>query len=874
MKSAWARALMGGAALTALLLASRGEAQVVGTMASVRQSSSPAATTTEPTASGAVTLGEVVVTAEKRSEKLEHTPVAITAVTATTIAQAGITGPRQLQESVPSMTFSEEAGFAFITIRGLGGTLTTTSGQSSVASYIDGVYIGNEVAEDMPSFDVDRIEVLRGPQGTLYGRNADGGVVNYITALPSFDPGATASVTYGNYNAVGIDVGATGPLSDQIAARASFHYDDHDGYRYDIATGQHYDAETDYSGRVSLLYKPNDSFSVVLQGDDTHETNSNPWELISQYTLSGQVSQATPLGVFSLPAADLVGLLSPSDLAKLNGGSIASYYGLVQAGPPAPNPNESLNLSDTWPPLFVLDSGGGSATIDWNAGPANVKSITAYRYDRLWFSYDFTGEGFPNVVFDPAIQSDKQFTQEFDISGDSFGHKLTWVAGAFYLHTDSSYYTTIYLPAYGEYFDAANTLATAPGSPYPYSLEPGYNPQFYTQFQSIYSTVTMPGPDYVTGSPLTPNVSTPSTAFIGVADAQKTQSIAGFAQATYKITDALRMTGGFRWTNDTIGVVQSFHSNLLYTLTQLYGLPPSAVGLCNQVAAGKTWNAPTGTVGLDYDAGPDVLTYAKASWGYKSGGFNSGACATSFDPEHLTDYEGGVKAVFAGGQILTNAALYYYDYSNIQFETYVDDSASILNAGSATALGLELEYIVQPRGLPGFEVDGSVSYEDSQYGAGCFQDPALLLEPAPTAGQKVCANPLEQIKGNELIGAPKWKSNVGVQYTTSAGRGSLMLRGEASWTDTIYYDIFDGKAPDEADTTQPPYWIVNARLVWTSANGRYVAELFGRNLTNSLYAYFRTAANTPVALDTVAGQFAPPRTFGVKFTYMLGSEVR
>jgi iron complex outermembrane receptor protein len=139
----------------------------------------------------------------------------------------------------------------------------------------------------------------------------------------------------------------------------------------------------------------------------------------------------------------------------------------------------------------------------------------------------------------------------------------------------------------------------------------------------------------------------------------------------------------------------------------------------------------------------------------------------------------------------------------------------------------------------------------------------------------VCLNPLEQIKGNELIRAPRWKTSLGAQYSSRLGDGgTLMLRGEGAWSDKIYNDIFNGKAPDIAATTQPPFWIVNARLVWTSANRRYEAELFGANLANSLYATNRVAFNTPATVENVTGQFAPPRTFGVRVTVKLGSAVR
>jgi iron complex outermembrane receptor protein len=851
-----------------------------------------AAETAKPVGGGATTLGEVIVTAQKRSENIQRTAVAVSAFSTTKIAQAGLAGPQQLQFNVPSMTYGQESGFTFITMRGIGTDIAgSAGGQTSVATYLDGVYTGGLIAASVPNFDLQRIEVLRGPQGTLYGRNATGGVINYISTPPSFDPGAYASVSYGNYNSTSDDLGVTGPiLSDKVAGRLSLHYGQHDGYRYNLFLRRHEDADETYSGRGTILFQPTSQLSITLRGDVSHDRSSTPYELLSQATLFGGVTQELPLGVFSVPAADLpVGTLSPADLALLNGQSIATHFGLIQPGPLAPDPNHSLDFVSTERTSFLTDSDGASVTIDWNPGPVDFKSISAYRYARLYWFSDSIGDGTPEVQYAPGLSRSRQFTQEFDISGQAFDSRLTWLAGAYYLHDDAIFETTIWLPADGQYFAALASFTNpafdpnvAPGPANPmFTLAGGYDAAYFTHIQNIYSTIVTPTPPYGGGRPLLqPFVTIPETAFLGFAASQTSQSIAGFGQATFKITPELRITGGVRFTQDKTNVVRTLHSNLVNTLIGLDPLGGSLAAdigvLCDRVPSSHTWTAPTGTVGLDYDAAPHVLTYAKASWGYKSGGYNVGQCAGNFNPEYLTDYEGGVKAVFADGQALTNLAIYYYDYSNIQFTTFVQNASAILNAGKATAFGVELEYALRPNALPGFQVDGALSFEDSHYGHGCFQDPAFILQPSPTStDEPVCPNPGEEIKGNELIRAPRWKTNFGAQYTMDLGAtGSIMVRGDAAWTDKIYNDILNGKGPFISATTQRPYWIVNARLVWTSADKRYEAEVFGNNITNSLYATNRVAFNTPAMVENVTGQFAPPATYGVRFTMRFGSAIR
>lgn len=847
-----ARAAVGTAALAAALLAGAANAQT-----------SPGQT---PAANEPSALGEIVVTAQKQSEKLQKAPLAVSAFSSQEIEQAGLAGPQQLQFNVPSLTFGNNNGYSNITLRGIGNTTTALAAEPSVATYVDGVYNGSLLTQAVPQFDLERIEVLRGPQGTLYGRNATGGVINYISKPASFTPGAFGSVSYGNYDAVQSDVGITGPLvADKLAIRLSAHFGNNDGYRYDIATGQRGDADRIGSGRGELLFTPSSALTISLRGDIAHDRNTNPSELISLKSLDGVTSESTPLGIFSLPAAALAsipGLLSPADLAKLGGGSIAKYFGLLQPGPAAPDPTRTLNFAGVGPgQVYVVDSGGGSLKFTGDLGSVAVDAITGYRHSRLQIDGGTSGFSVPEASFGSLIQTSNQVTQELNVSGKSFGNRLDWLVGAFYFHDDGRINVTNWLPATSQSTIAGLSLATPPGSPYKLSLSQPLQSNFLTYFQSVYSTVTQSGTDYFTGQPLIGGVTTPPTAFGGVDVIQTSQSVAGFGQASYHLTDRLRLTGGVRLTFDKKSDIRSLYSNLAYTFGTLGGLTPLQLGLCDKQHDSKTWSAPTGTVGIDYDVAHNVFSYAKVSRGYKAGGFNSSGCDAPFNPEFLTSYETGVKSTFAGGQVLANAAMYYYTYSNIQFTTLTNGTDTIQNAGSATAFGLELEYAIRPRAIAGLQLDGSASFEDSHYGAGLFQDPAFQA--------------YYQIQGNELIRAPKWKSSVGLEYARDLGNsGTVSLRGEAAYTAKIFNDIYDGMAIYESDMTQPAYWVANARLNWTSVNNRYQVQLFVNNVTNTLYATNRFATNTPLSLDSVIGQFAPPRTFGARLTVKLGSETR
>ena len=864
--------LVGAALLSSVLFTAEASAQLspttpaaaVGAPAeSGRVEGSPQSSATTPAAPiGASTqIEEVIVTAEKHSESLQKTPIAITAITADRIEQSGISGAEQLQFSVPSLTFGANSGFNYISLRGIGSDTITTAAETSVATYVDNVYTGGLITEAIPNSDLQRIEVLRGPQGTLYGRNATGGVINYITKGPSFEPDEDLAVSYGNYNAYSVDAGLSGPIvDDKVAFRVSGHINDHDGYRYNLDTDNREDASRTGSGRAALLIKVSDSIAITLRGDVAHNQSSNPIELLSEHSLDGVTTQSTPLGLFSLPAAALAaipGLLSPADLARLNGGSIANYFHLAQPGPLAPDPTKNLDFANSFPSRYNADSNGGSGTIDWNAGDIDVKSISAFRYSHLHFQSDNSGSSAPFTTVSPLDQISKQFTQEFNVSGHSFGDKLDWLVGGFYFHEDADVNLSVFVPATTEAAIAGISLANqTPGFPYMLNLSQPLLTQFF-RVPSPLATILSPGTDPVTGEQLSAGVSVPTTGFVGYSAEQKSQSLAGFSQATFHFTDRLRVTGGFRFTDDDKQVVRSSHSNLLVALGQ-------SSSLCDGVRAKKTWLAPTGTLGLDYDITPRILGYEKVSFGYKAGGFNPSQCSGAFNPEKLTSYETGLKSTVANGQLRLNAAAYYYDYTAIQFTTYVNNSASIMNAGSATAYGTELEYQFNPSALVGFQLDGSFSYEHSAYGNGVFQDPAFQFR-----------NGGMNIKGNSLIRAPDLKGNLGVQYSVPiAGDGSMTVRVEEAYTSKVYNDIFNGKAPFSADTTQPAYWMSNAWLGWASRDRRWTAQLFGDNLTNEKYSFIRSESNSPSSMVNVTGQFAPPRTYGVRAAMKFGSATK
>ena len=497
-----------------------------------------------------------------------------------------------------------------------------------------------------------------------------------------------------------------------------------------------------------------------------------------------------PLGVFSAPAQffiDTPGLLSPADIATLDGGSIADFYQLVsQPGAVPPDPTRTLDGVSAYPTTYDTENWDVSVQVDWQVGGTTVRSISAYRDAKLDFTQDSTGAGTPAVVFDPSGQSNEQFSQEFNFFGSAFDEKLDWLFGFFFLRDEANFHAQVWIPTAGDATLAGLVLAnpaydpTDPAS-FAFQLIPQeFFPYNFWQAQGagreidVLSQVLRPMPNRFASGP-GPHPATlqrgdiPQQVYLGFEIDQTTTSVAAFSQFTYHVNDDFRITAGIRFTDDTKDATRSVHNNITGTFLQL-GVPnvnpDGSPILCDDQKDKISWSEWTGTIGVDYDINDSTLVYARYSDGYKAGAFNPGECGEPYNPEYLDAFEIGLKSTFLDGQVLTNLAVYAYQYDDIQFTLYVPNQSFIRNAGEAETWGIELEYVLRPDFLAGLSIDGGISYQDSEYTDGRFRDPAGIV-----------ANGID-IKGNSLIRAPEWKLNIGAQYEFPVGPGTLMLRVE------------------------------------------------------------------------------------------------
>ena len=344
-------------------------------------------------------LQEVVVTAQRSASGLQTTPLAVTPLSGPALKALNVTDLDSLALAVPGVSFGDELGEAHIAIRGIGSDAVNPGTDPRVAYYQDGIYFGRPTAQLGGMFDLERVEVLKGPQGTLYGRNATGGAISVISRGPTAQASGYADVSYGNYNTVDFEGAIGGPIADNVAGRIAMQTKFHDGYGTNITTGSDIDNQTEGSVRASLRWDPSASLSFLTIAD-YHKENDRSGGL----HFFGSDNPAIPIAGLAL------------------GGVV---------------PSDSRNIASARDPFTKVQTYGiteiVTATLDW----AILKSYTSLRHSDATFGTNVTGTSLP-ITYGTSIENAHQVSEELQLSGDH--GRLHWLAGAlfFYEHVDAS----------------------------------------------------------------------------------------------------------------------------------------------------------------------------------------------------------------------------------------------------------------------------------------------------------------------------------------------------------------------------------------------------------------------------------------------------
>lgn len=812
------------------------------------------------TAAAPATSDEIIVTAERREQSLQDVPVSVTAFTAEMRQTIGLENLEDFANFTPGLSFSASNDRVFI--RGIGRQTNTNGSDPGVATYNDGVYDAATSSASRSDFFVDRVEILRGPQGTLYGRNSIGGAINTITKRPTEEFSGELRATVGNYELANIEAAVSGALAKGLRARlAGGHYEQNEGYFDNVAGGPS-------EGGV------NNSNYAELQIEGDLSQNLDAW-----FKVFGGNADISPRSGSAGEA--LVGSYdyAPFPSGYITPGSAFGFLqpGFVQRGSATTNPgaNDPRTFStDTTARATLDDNFGLSTQITWRLPGADLKytggwqtyvyqsvadldntSVVSYAYplNPIFNTCAFV-PGCTAAQIRPSQEfgyvEDKSFgSSELTLSSNGDG-ALQWIVGAYYY---------------------ADSLLQ----------ESHFRAPQQAQLKAPANGPANPSGDFVfAGS----NIDTESYAFFG--------------QADWRITDQFTLTGGLRYTNDkksgveqlrvicygcvstlSLGDLGSLVPGIDITSATASFLPAPGVASAvtidplTGIASRRldaSWDATTGVAGIQWTPDDDTLAFLRYSRGYKSGGFNAGGISLfpETDPESVDAVEFGVKHNF-GQKLQVNASVFHYQYEGLQVPlTVLENGINItrfFNLDESTSTGFELETVWRPTNS--LRVMLNYGYGTSEIkNACCFVDGADLLAQQPGAkpvGPLVGGQQPQSLNGQELPEIPRHKVGVNIAYDIDFAIGVLTLSGNYAWRDETYHGIFN-----RAYTLAPAYDQVDLRAVWKGADDRYRIIAYANNVFDEL-GYDNAQGTRVIAPAGVATTYSltAPRTLGVQVQY-------
>lgn len=862
---------------------------------------------------------DIIVTATRRNEALADVPIAVSAVTSESLQNSGGTDIRALNQLAPSLlvssTGSEANGSA--RIRGIGTVGDNPGLESSVAVFIDGVYRSRTGAGLNELGEIERVEVLRGPQGTLFGRNASAGLINIISKKPSFDFGATGEVTYGNYDFWRVAGGVTGPIAETLAFRLDGVWVKRDGFYKNVTRGGGSESRVNdrdrYFLRGQLLFEPTSELSVRLIGDYTHRDESccGAVYIATKETVDPTANATTPGfntdGAFALsPTNRIVDVLR-------------SLGGIVTYPPQDPYDREVAvtpgrtfrNTTKDW---------GGSAEINYDFGGATLTSISAYRYYKSGGAGDVD---YSNV--DIAYRADdgnsyrrfKTFTQELRLQGSAFDDKLDWLVGGYYAKeklqvVDNFKFGTQYgafascrivatiNPVAALRNPAAAGCLSAGGRATLLGQLPGGTPAFGALTPAIVagidrlSTVNNVGDNRAVYN-------------------QDSENWALFTHNIFDITDTISVTLGGRYTHEKKQFDANFNNNNTVCPAQQQALSPL---LANPAVAGNpalaqliggiitltcTGNSSstlnglalndsisdgewTGTAVLSWKPSPDWLGYASYSKGYKAGGYNldrsdlggingvfaprtnADAAGLRFEPEKVDAYEVGFK--YNGRRFNLNVAAFRQEFKTFQLNTFNGSIFIVQNIASCSQdlNGADADNSPTTGACTGKTKPGVISQgvemeasiypaSDIAFTAGyTYADTHYKRNLVGSSTGEALSNALFLLPGSQLSNAPKHVVTSSFAYTPELGSSGLSGLFYIDARMTSDYNTGSDLFPEKA---QDGYTLVNARVGVRGPDQRWAVELWAQNLFD--IGYQQVAFNTPFQ---GAGSVAQTQAFG------------
>ena len=658
---------------------------------------------------GVANAGDIIVTAQRRTERQVDVPLSLSVLGEKSLTSAGVTGVQAIQQITPGLQYSQTGILTQPTIRGIGTTGTNVGDSANVATYVDGVYQATMLGGLFELNNIDRIEVLKGPQGTLFGRNATGGAIQIYTREPQVETQFNASGGFGSYNDRWIKAYATTGTGDVSANLAAVYRQD-DGYVQDIYRNARVGAHKTINVTAKIKWQPSSQTKVILAG--------NVADLVDNSVL-------TPYFVYN------------------NSRSAYQNPTLPYARTPG---TTALSLD----PFNTVKQGGVSLTAQHDTGTMTVKSVSSYQHVSMRNLTDLDGGPLAIQKIFYRNLSDS-YSEEITIAS-SGARRLNWVSGVFLFR------------------DQADQ------------------------------------PDYIIND----------TPFLN--SSVLTKALGVFGEINFQATNQLSIIAGLRYSLED----KKLTSQGLAPLTQVYKLD-------------KKWDSFTPRVSVRYALADRVNVYGTFSQGFKSGAYNSSSVPSSLaaispvDPEKVTAYEAGLKMARNG--VTFNAAIYHYDYTNIQVSAFVGAVGAITrlqNAAAAKITGVDgdVSFVVSDN----LRLNASAAYTHARYTE--FLG-AIALTPSPTVNPvNGASNGNVQTNvtatGNRMVRQPDYTLSFGANYTLPVGASKIELSGNTYFSGSFYWDA--------ANTVkEPSYNVTNLRATWIWPGDKVRVSVIGNNVFNTKY---------------------------------------
>lgn len=783
-------------------------------------------------------LEEIVVTARKASESLQSTPVAVSALTENMLAEAQVTNIGDLKKTAPSLSIMEggtgSSALVFIAIRGNAQTAPNAAADAAVGTYVDGVYFARPTGGNVDMFDVQRAEVLRGPQGTLFGRNTTGGAISIVTNQPTGELEGYIKAEAGNYGHKRVEAVVNAPINgEELATRFSVRYNERDGY------GDY----KGYNDPAGFTWDGLNQESAAIE-ENTYARGKvlwAPYDQDVQVTLGGWYSNMKDTGqrteVQAINSNFNLGFATLGDLMTMSGFNPDTFLNQQNAHDSYWNADNSsinpvYNDGELSRPSSSNDTKGFYLDVEYTIGDYDIKSITSWHETISRGMVDLDGTPLSLLSFASTWEQD-QISQEIQVSS-SWGD-MDWISGAYFFQEDSSGVSRS--RSFGILADLA--LFAPLGTPIDAIRPVGR----------------------------------------GTNTTNDNTSKGIFFQANYTFTDALRATAGLRYTWDERDIIRMPNS------AEVSAFNPDPIANCQipvaqlddpTVCAQKEtadFEYPAWVLSMDYQLNDDVFLYAKTSGASMAGGWNvRGLSLPSFEPEEVKDVEVGFKADLFESRVRFNTALFYMEADKQQriVNEFVNGSITqyVRNASSTTTLGAEFE--LTWLAWDGMTITSNLSLLDSEYDDYNVDE---LITSGPNAGQVVTVDH----SGENSPHAPEMTFQLGATQLIQTNLGEIALHADYFWVDDTWFQdnsirqgesalVIQQQIEEQQHNFVDSYSLINATATLITNDEQWEVSVWGKNLADE--EYYSGVSNFYSAFGTATKTWGAPRTFGASVKYV------